>query len=64
VLTHFSQRYPKHPAGLGDPLAASWAARPCVAFDGMYLPLSSLPLLPALAPAVAYALGEGEAEGA
>jgi hypothetical protein len=60
LLTHFSQRYPKYPAGLGDPLAAGWAARPAVAFDGLYLPLCALQLLPALAPAVAYALGAGE----
>ncbi len=62
LLTHFSQRYPKYPAGLGEPLAAGWAARPAVAFDGMYLPLCALPLLPALAPGVAYALGQAEAE--
>jgi ribonuclease Z len=69
LLTHFSQRYPKLPAGL-DAAAAQWRRRPIVGFDGMVVPLALLPQLPALTPLVAAAFGEdgdggveGEAEG-
>ena len=53
VLTHFSQRYPKLPVGL-EAVDASWAA---VAFDGMRLPLTALPDLPLLLPALQMAWG-------
>lgn len=62
LLTHFSQRYPKLPAGL-DAAAAVWRARPLLAFDGMVLPFSLLPELPALTPLIAAALGEAEEGG-
>jgi ribonuclease Z len=63
LLTHFSQRYPRLPAGL-DAGAPDWRSRPGVAFDGMVLPLSALPDLPALTPLVAAAFGEDEEEAA
>ena len=58
ILTHFSQRYPKLPAGVDVQLRGRWRDRAVVAFDGMYVPLCTLPLLPAVMPAVVYALGE------
>jgi hypothetical protein len=61
LLTHFSQRYPKLPAGL-DARAARWRERPLLAFDGMVVPLALLPALPAATPLVAAALGEQEEE--
>jgi ribonuclease Z len=57
LLTHFSQRYPKLPAGL-DARAASWRRRPLLGFDGMVVPFALLPQMPALTPLVAAALGE------
>ncbi|KAI8463748.1 MAG: beta-lactamase-like protein [Monoraphidium minutum] len=62
LLTHFSQRYPKLPAGL-DAAAPRWRERPLLGFDGMVLPLALLPQVPALTPLVAAALGEAEGEG-
>jgi ribonuclease BN (tRNA processing enzyme) len=62
LLTHFSQRYPKLPAGL-DAAAARWRERPLLGFDGMVVPLALLPQLPALTPLVAAALGETGPEG-
>ena len=56
VLTHFSQRYPKLPQGL--PEDGSCAV--FVAFDGMRLPLSLLPALPLLLPALRAALTKAE----
>eukprot|EP00873_Tetraselmis_striata_P001973 jgi/Tetstr1/422237/TSEL_013089.t1 len=52
VLTHFSQRYPGLPQGLplDDPILGR---RPAVAFDGMRIPLASLPELPLLMPLLA-----------
>lgn len=63
LLTHFSQRYPKLPAGV-DACAAKWRERPVLGFDGMVVPLALLPVLPALTPVVAAALGEEEGGGA
>ena len=54
VMTHFSQRYPGVPAGL-DLAAAPWGRRPLLAFDGMRLPFSLLPDLPAAMPLLHYA---------
>lgn len=62
ALTHFSQRYPKAPAGV-DAAARPWRNRPLVAADGACLRFADLPALPALAPALALALAEQE-EGA
>lgn len=75
ILTHFSQRYPKWPEGLGQaPQAEGCApagdatpapavpAGAAVAFDGMRVPLALLPALPALMPAVQAALAEVEEE--
>jgi ribonuclease Z len=57
VLTHFSQRYPRLPAGV-DVQARPWRRRSVLAFDGMWLPFACLPHLPAVMPAVAVALEE------
>lgn len=77
ILTHFSQRYPKWPEGLGQgpqaeaspadgagPAGAgpAAAATAAVAFDGMRIPLLLLPALPALMPAVQAALAEVDEE--
>jgi hypothetical protein len=59
LLTHFSQRYPKLPAGV-DAAAKDWRRRPVIAFDGMVVPFALLPELPALTPLVAAAMGEVE----
>lgn len=75
ILTHFSQRYPKWPEGVseapaggrGHSVPSSSAGRAAVAFDGMRVPLTLLPVLPALMPAVQAALedlGADAAEGA
>ena len=58
ILTHFSQRYPKLPPGIEGPAAATAA----VAFDGMRVPLVTLPDLPTLLPVLLCALGDGEQE--
>ncbi len=64
VLTHFSQRYARVPEELrrgalqlagaggawGDVVA--WSRQPVVAFDGMVVPLTMLPVLPAVNAAV------------
>lgn len=64
ILTHFSQRYPKLPAGI-DAHALPRRERPMVAFDGMVVTFEQLPHLPALMPVVATALADDEdAEGA
>ena len=75
ILTHFSQRYPKWPEGLGQPgagaaagggapgpaaAAAALEVAAAVAFDGMRVPLALLPALPALMPAVQAALADAE----
>ena len=58
ILTHFSQRYPKLPPGIEGPAAATAA----VAFDGMRVPLVTLPDLPMLLPVLLCALEDGEQE--
>lgn len=55
MLTHFSQRYPRLPAGYPAD-ARPWRQRPLLAVDGAVLPFHLLPQLPALMPAVAAAL--------
>jgi hypothetical protein len=67
ALTHFSQRYPRMPAGFPAD-ATPWSRRPLLAVDGAVLRFDLLPVLPALMPAVAAALeevceeeGEGQA---
>lgn len=72
ILTHFSQRYPKWPEGVGQqpavalaeeagPAAGPLAGVPAaVAFDGMRVPLALLPVLPALMPAVQAALADAD----
>ncbi len=75
ILTHFSQRYPKWPEGVGQPPRAEGnaptdgvaptqpaPAMAAVAFDGMRVPLELLPALPALMPAVQAALAAVEEE--
>lgn len=57
ALTHFSQRYPRMPAGFPAD-ATPWARRPLLAVDGAVLRFDLLPVLPALMPAVAAALEE------
>ena len=62
ILTHFSQRYPKIPDGLegsSDSFKA-WRETPMVAFDGLRVPLSLLPVLPLLLPAMSIALKEDD----
>jgi ribonuclease BN (tRNA processing enzyme) len=62
ILTHFSQRYPKIPDGLegsSDSFKA-WRETPMVAFDGLSVPLSLLPVLPLLLPAMSIALKEDD----
>lgn len=59
VLTHFSQRYPRLPAGYPS-TARPWRQRPLLAVDGAVVSFAALPLLPALMPAVAAALEELE----
>jgi ribonuclease Z len=49
ILTHFSQRYPRMPEGLDDG-AVPLRDRPAVAFDGMVVPFSLLPVLPLVVP--------------
>ena len=56
ILTHFSQRYPRLPPGLDMEAAATAAI--AVAFDGMRVPLTSLPDLPQLLPVLQHAWGE------
>lgn len=63
VLTHFSQRYPRIPAGI-DPSALPLRRRPVPAFDGMLLPLNALRDLPYIMPPLALALAEPEAADA
>eukprot|EP00798_Chlamydomonas_sp_ICE-L_P031382 gene31381-6542_t len=71
ILTHFSQRYPRVPTGIprcsleslmGDVLSPL-RSRPVVAFDGMVVPLSSLPELPLVSGVVSMVLLE-EGDGA
>lgn len=62
VLTHFSQRYPRLPAGYPSDVTP-WRSRPLLAVDGAVVNFALLPVLPALMPAVAAALEEIE-EGA
>ena len=50
VLTHFSQRYPRMPAGL--PNEGEMAIRVAAAFDGMCVSLPDLPRLAAMNPAL------------
>ncbi|GIM10126.1 hypothetical protein Vretimale_13897 [Volvox reticuliferus] len=57
VLTHFSQRYPRIPAGV-DPTVLPLRRRPVPAFDGMLLPLAVLQELPHIVPPLAIALAE------
>lgn len=63
ILTHFSQRYPRVPAGV-DPHSLPLPGRPLTAFDGMLVPLSVLPSLPHIMPLVAAALAEVEEDAA
>ena len=60
ILTHFSQRYAKLPAGID--LEGPAASAAMIAFDGMTVALQQLPDLPALLPAVAAALGPPQTE--
>jgi hypothetical protein len=55
ALTHFSQRYPRMPAGFPAD-ATPWRKRPLLAVDGAVLRFDLLPVLPVLMPAVAAAL--------
>ncbi|EFJ39949.1 hypothetical protein VOLCADRAFT_100314 [Volvox carteri f. nagariensis] len=59
ILTHFSQRYPRIPAGV-NPAARPLHRRPLPAFDGMLLPLAALPELPYILPPLALAMAEPE----
>lgn len=59
VLTHFSQRYPRMPAGF-PASARPWRKRPLLAVDGAVIRFDLLPVLPALMPAVAAALEDVE----
>lgn len=59
MLTHFSQRYPRLPAGYPAD-AQPWKARPLLAVDGAVVNFALLPLLPAVMPAVAAALEDLE----
>ncbi|KAF6256110.1 hypothetical protein COO60DRAFT_143667 [Scenedesmus sp. NREL 46B-D3] len=63
VLTHFSQRYPRLPAGYPSS-ARPWRQRPLLAVDGAIVRFSLLPRLPALMPTVAAALEELEEQPA
>lgn len=58
-----SQRYPKVPTGIQEN-ALPLSRRPIIAFDGMVVRFSELPLLPLFTPAVAYGFGQGEEAGA
>lgn len=60
ILTHFSQRYPRVPAGI-EPEVLPLAARAVTAFDGMLVPLAALPHLPHIMPPLALALAAAEA---
>ena len=60
ILTHFSQRYAKLPAGIE--LEGPAASAIMIAFDGMTVALQQLPDLPALLPAVAAALDPPQTE--
>ena len=59
VLTHFSQRYSKFPAGISAN-SQPWSMRPLLAFDGMVVPFALLPDAPRRTPAVEAALREVE----
>jgi hypothetical protein len=59
ILTHFSQRYSKFPAGI-DAHAQPWTLRPLLAFDGMVVPFSQLPDAPRRTPALEAAFREDE----
>jgi hypothetical protein len=59
VLTHFSQRYPRLPAGY-PATSRPWRQRPLLAVDGAVVRFDLLPRLPGLMPAVAAALEELE----
>lgn len=72
MLTHFSQRYARIPEELRGPAlekgargieadVVGWCQQPVVAFDGMVVPLTMLPVLPAVNAAVV-ALLHGVAE--
>lgn len=62
ILTHFSQRYPKFPQGLGingNGSEDSSSLLAGVAFDGMRVPLALLPKLPRLLPRIERVLSLG-----
>ena len=59
ILTHFSQRYPRVPEGL-DCTAMPLRDRPFVAFDGLRVPFSLLPVLPLAVPALARVMAKEE----
>ena len=61
ILSHFSQRYPRMPEGLSDESCSSDPLKslreiPMVAFDGLVVPLSLLPVLPLVLPSMKMAL--------
>jgi ribonuclease Z len=71
ILTHFSQRYPKFPQGLGDNGGGGGGGEDSslslllagVAFDGMKVPLALLPKLPKLLPLIERVLSLGGGAG-
>ncbi|GAX76738.1 hypothetical protein CEUSTIGMA_g4185.t1 [Chlamydomonas eustigma] len=59
ILTHFSQRYPRCPEGL-DSTEMPLRRRPLIAFDGLFVLFSMLPVMPLVGPAVAEVLSKEE----
>jgi hypothetical protein len=63
ILTHFSQRYPRCPEGLDDSIDVPLLRhRPLIAFDGLFVLFSLLPVIPLVGPAVAEVLSAKEEE--
>ena len=63
ILTHFSQRYPRVPEGLdASDTPSALRDRPAVAFDGLFVPFSLLPVLPLAAPLLARVMARDEEE--